>query len=220
MKKKANLKRFLLNRYIAYVTWIMMFLPIVFLFSAMAGGTDKPFYQIAIVVFIFALAVYLNNGETVNIKGRKITKRYKYRYVIFYITVFSACILCSLLDFYFYGKDYFQDMVSVSVFYTLLTLPVAVARTYYSRCLDLLDVYYCKYEDHFIRFLLISVIGFYMCMFGFIYLINLIGIKEMLLNSDALPFIIIPVLEFVVFLICYFSYVLYKKSRNEYIYYK
>ena len=54
MKKKANLRRFLLNRYIAYVTWIMMFLPIVILFFDTAVETDKPFYQIAIVVFVFA----------------------------------------------------------------------------------------------------------------------------------------------------------------------
>lgn len=220
MKKKANLRRFLLNRYIAYVTWIMMFLPIVNLFFHMAEETDKPFYQIAIVVSVFAIAVYSNKGETVIINGRKSTKRNKYRYVILYITIFLACILCSLLDFYFYGKDYFQDIVSVSVFYTLFTLPVAVVRTYYSRCLDLLDVYYYKYEDHFLRFLLISVIGFYMCMCGFIYLIDLIGIKKMLFINNVSLLIIIPVLEFVLFLICYFTYVLYKKSQNEYIYYK
>lgn len=220
MKKKANLRRFLLNRYIAYVTWIMMSLPIVYLFFATAEETDKPIYQIAIFVSVFAIAVYSSKGETVIINGRKSTKRNKYRYVILYITIFLACILCSLLDFYFYGKDYFQDIVSVSVFYTLFTLPVAVVRTYYSRCLDLLDAYYHEYEDHFLRFLLISVIGFYMCMFGFIYLIDLIGIKKTLFINNVSFFIIIPILEFVLFLICYFSYVLYKKSRNEYIYYK
>ena len=220
MKKKANLRRFLLNRYIAYVTWIMMFLPIVILFFDTAVETDKPFYQIAIVVFVFAFAAYLNKGETVNIKGRKSTKRYKYRYVILSITIFLACILCSLLDFYFYGNDYFQDVVSASIFYTLFTLPVAVVRTYYSRCLDLLDAYYYKHEDHFLVFLIVSVIGFYMCMGGFIYLSDLIGIKKMLFNNNVLSFIFITVLEFVLFLICYFSYVLYKKSRNKYIYYK
>lgn len=220
MKKKANLKRFLINRYVAYVTWAMIFIPIIFLIANIEKKSDGPFYQIAIITFVVGLAFYLSGGKKVVVNDRKSTRRYKYRYLILTSTIFLACMLCSLLDFYFYGQDYFPDVVSVSSFYTLFTLPVVIIRTYYSRGLDLLDAYYCKHEDHPIAFLFILVIGFYVCMIVSIYLSDLIGIKGMLFNNNALSFIFITVLEFVLFLICYFSYVLYKKSRNEYLYYK
>lgn len=220
MKKKGNLKRFLLNRYVAYVTWAMMFLPVLFLVTNIEKKSDGPFYQIAIVVFVVGLAFYLSGGKTVIVNGRKSAKRYKYRYIILNATIFFACMLCSLLDFYFYRDDYFQDVVAVSLFYTLFTLPVAIMRTYHSRCLDLLDVYYCKYEDNPLIFSLVLIIGFYICMVVSIYLCDLMGVKKILFNSNILPFIVITMVEFVLFLICYFSYILYKKSRNENIYYK
>ena len=213
MKKKANLKRFLINRYVAYVTWAMMFLPIIFLIANIEKKSDGPFYQIAIIAFVVGLAFYLSGGEKVVVNDRKSTRRYKYRYLILTATIFLACMLCSLLDFYFYGQDYFRDVVSVSIFYTLFTLPVDIIRTYYSRCLDLLDAYHCKNEDHPIAFLFILVIGFYVCMIVSIYLSDLIGIKEMLFNNNALSFVIITMIEFALFLTCYFSHLLYKENH-------
>lgn len=219
---KSGIKRFLLNRYVKYVTYALMLMPVLFMFFKSSSGDY--FYKYAIPIAMFVTFYILAIGKNKQTKsGKRIECRLKYRYVIFVSLYFIYTLLYSLLDYYFYDQDYLYMMVVYDCFYALVCSPVIVARTYYTRGLDLLDFMYRGYEDNVIKYILSMVIGFYVVMFGLLFVITSLGLNKDVFSSHVIEgyeLIIITAIELLLFLTGYFFYVLYKKKCNDYIYYR
>lgn len=222
IKVKSGVKRFLLNQHIKFATWALMLMPILFMFFASEHGDY--FYKYAIPIAMFVALSILANGRTKQIKGGKaIHRRYKYRYVFLLSVNFACTLLYSLLDYYFYDKDYLHQMIVYDCFYAVVCSPVIVVRTYYSRGLDLLDYIYRNYEENIGYHVIGMVAGFYVVLLGSLFIITWLGLNKVIFSShiiDSYELIVITIIELLLFLVGYFLYVLYKKKHDDYILYK
>lgn len=222
MKRKSELKRFLINRFVKYITWALILVPVLYMFMERVNGTNH-IYQYAIPIIIFVTPFMLATGKSEKINNKKITHRNKYRYFFLFTIYFICTLLNSLLDFYYYDKDYLSYMIFYNCFYIMICAPVVIARTYYSRCLDLLDYIYRNFEEDFIKPIIGIVAGFYVVALGSLFIITCLGLNKVVFSShiiDGYELIFISIMEFVLFLVGYFLYVLYKKKHNKYIWYR
>lgn len=183
----------------------------------------KCLYKIFLPIAYFIICFFIAHGKVVTVNKKKVGVRYKYRYLFMILLSFVFNIVYSLLDFYYWGEDYLSDIIAVTSLYTLICLPAAITRTYYSRGLDLLDSFYSKEDDYGIRFVFALIAGFYAIMFGYLWIVSELGITRILFSSsvaDYWSFFMITVIEIIIFILFYWAYIAFKKKRGEYIYYK
>ena len=217
IKKKSTLIRFFINSYIGWLTRILFLMPTLFLFIYRKGNNNC-LYQFFLPIAYFLLIVYIGNGKTKMVNKEKMNVRYKYRYFILMGLSFVFNTLYCLLDFYYFGQDYLSDIITVTSLYMALCLPSAIIRTYYSRGLDLLDNFYSKYEDHGIHIIIGLVVGFYVIMFGFVWIVSELRLKKIVFSptiADYWPFFFITVIEIAIYLLFYWIYISYKKKFDE-----
>ena len=216
VKIKPGFKRFLLNYLVRFVTWALLLVPILFMFFKSEHGDN--FYKYAIPI-----AMFVTLGILLPRNNKRGVRRYKYRYILLLLLYSLYTIIYSLLDYYFYGVDYVSLMIIYDCFYALICSPVIIARTYYSRGLDLLDFMYDGYEENAVKYIIGIVAGFYIVTFGLLFVLSWLGLNKAFFSShiiDGYEFIVFPTIELIFFLIGYSLYVLYKKKHDDYIYYR
>lgn len=216
MKQKSGIKRFLLNRYIRYMVWALMLVPELGMF--IKSGRDL-FYQHALPIIALIIPCLLSKGLGSEKYGYH---RIKYRYLYWTLSNIVCCTMMALLDYYYFGDDYLGEMITISLFYSVVCSPVIVARTFYTKELNLLDYFYRKYDEHILRFVVCIVLGFYVVMFAVLWLSVQFNFNYIFFPSnhnDPWIFILLTMIEAILYIVIYCICFLYKKKRHEYIYY-
>lgn len=199
------------------MVWALMLVPELCMF--IKSGRDL-FYQHALPIIALAIPLLLSKGLGSEKYGYH---RIKYRYLYWVLSNVVCCIMMALLDYYYFGEDYFEEMIIVSLFYPMVCSPVIIARTYYTKELNLLDYFYKNIEEHFLTFVVSIVLGFYVVMFSILW----IGV-ELKLNciffpsnhNEAWTFILLTMIETILYMVIYYIYFIYRKKRQDYIYYR
>lgn len=219
---KAGLKRLLITRYSRIIIWVLLSLPAFSLYIKRAA--DDMLYQNAIPIIAFATPILLAIGCSYKINNKTFVRhRLKYRYLFWILSNFLCCIIMSLLDYYYYGKDYFYEILTIVLFYSSITSPVVFVRTYYSRELDLLDYIYRNYEEHILKYIILIVVGFYVVMFSLMWLSIQFKFDYLLHSSsknEHWVFISITMIEVVIYYIIYYIYYIYMNNNEDYICYR
>lgn len=178
MKKKSELKRFLINNRVRYAVWALLFMPVLTLFSQRISKTDY-FYQYALPILLVIILFALACGKSFKSTNKEtLQRRYKYRYVFVVVSIFVHNVLYALLDYYYYSEDYLTEIIFANLFYPLLCSPVMIARTAYTRGLDLLDYFYRNSNDGFFSSIIAIVILFYVTSFSLLYVGRCLGINN------------------------------------------
>ncbi|MQN12492.1 hypothetical protein F7D95_06595 [Prevotella copri] len=219
---KTGLKRLFLTQYSRIITWVLLSLPALYLYAKRAA--DDMLYQNAIPIIAFVIPFLLANGYGYKINN-KTTVRYrrKYRYLFWILSNILCCAIMSLLDYYYFGKDYFYEIIKVVLCYSLICSPVVFVRTYYSRELDLLDYIYRNYEEHILRYIVLIVVGFYAVMFTLMWLSEQFNFKYLFHSSrenEHWIFISITMIEVIIYYIIYYIYYAYMNKKKRYIFYR
>lgn len=216
MKQRTNktgIKRFLLCHHVRISTWVLLYMPVLYLWTERCG--DNMTYQNMIPIVASAAPFLIGMCSSK-------THRSRYRYLLWILSNMLCCIIMSLLDYYYFGKDYLNEIMTVALFYPLVCSPVIIARTYYSKELDLLDYFYRKEEPHIIGYVVGIIAGFYIILFSILFLLDHFDTKRIVISSirEDYFFIIITMIELVLYLIGYFIYIAYKEKKGEYIYFE
>lgn len=217
MEQKSGIKRFLLNRYIRYMVWALMLVPELYMFFK--NGRDL-IYQQAFPIIAILIPFMLSKGLGSEKHGYH---RIKYRYLYWALSNIVCCSMMALLDFYFFGEDYLSEMITISLFYPVVCSPFIVARTYYTKELNLLDYIYRKYDEHFLTFVVSIVVGFYVVTFLVLWISVQLKFNYIFFPSnhnEAWMFILLTMIEAVLYTIIYYIYFCYKKKNQDYIYYR
>lgn len=219
---KTGLKRLFITQYSRIITWVLLSLPALYLYAKRAA--DDMLYQNAIPIIAFVIPFLLANGYSCKINNKTtVHYRRKYRYLFWILSNILCCAIMSLLDYYYFGKDYFFEIIKVVLFYSLICSPVVFVRTYYSRELDLLDYIYRNYEEHILRYIILIVVGFYVVMFSLMWLSEQFKFNYLFHSSrenEHWIFISITMIEVIIFYVIYFIYYAYKNKKERYIYYR
>lgn len=198
------------------MVWALMLVPVLNMF--VKNGNDL-LYQQALPIIALVIPFLLSKGLGSKKYGYH---RIKYRYLYWALSNVVCCIMMALLDYYFFGEDYLSEMITISLFYPVVCSPVIVARTYYTKELNLLDYFYRKYDEHFLTFIISIVLGFYAVMFLVLWLSVQLEFNYIFFPShhnDAWMLIILTMIEAILYIVIYCIYFIYKKKRQEYIYY-
>lgn len=212
---KSEVTRFFINRYTRNLSVIFMLLPCLFLVLKQEESTYRIFYYVITLVILSVLV----NGRNIKANGETYRKRYKYRYIILACYVFFSNLLCCLMDYYFYGSDYLPTIMEATIFYSVISIPFIAVRTHYSRAIDLLD-YHCE-EMHPYLFLIAVIISFYLIMFCFIYVVNLLNLGYIFWSGedDASGMIFITMIEYFLYVLIYWMYVRKREKDKNPIWY-
>lgn len=134
------MKKFLLGKYAYWINLLFIIFPVAFEWFHNYNSC-REWYQI-LYMFITCgpVAFFVVRDKDVYKNGRIYKYRRESRYFNLIVLFTVSNIIKALFDFYYYQEDHVLTSISVNAICVLLSLPVSITRSSYSKELDKIEI--------------------------------------------------------------------------------
>ena len=152
------MKKFLLGKYAYWLNVLFIIFPVAFEWFHIYNSCGEWYQILYIFITCGPVMFFVVRDKCVCKNGRIYKYRRENRYFNLIVLLTVSNIIKALFDFYYYQEDHVLTSISVNAICVLLSLPVSITRSLYSKELDKIEIMQRK-RNFFLPYILFLFIN-------------------------------------------------------------